>query len=103
LRADEHVAKGFAFVVMRGQISNPKVGVHRPVDMPLATDGNPEQLSDGTLKTVAANEIRGAKLFGAPRNLIHNICGDTVLVLNKALKGGPVAQVDVRKRSAMSL
>ena len=71
--------------------------------MPLATDGNPEQLSDSALKAVAADEVRGANLFAAPRYLIHETCGDTVLVLNKALKGGLVAQFDVGKGSAMSL
>jgi hypothetical protein len=88
---------------MRGQISNPKVGVHGPVDVPLAADGNPQQLSDSALKAVAADEVRGASLFAAPRNLIHESGGDSVLVLNKALKGGLVAQFDMGKRSAMSL
>src|SRR5262249_13255595 len=57
LRADEHVAKGFALVVMRGQISNPKISVHGPVNVSLAADGNPEQFPDGALKAIAADEV----------------------------------------------
>ena len=57
LGPDEDVAERLPLVVLRGQIGNPQIDRHRPVDMRLAADFDAEQFAYRAGETVAADKI----------------------------------------------
>ena len=98
-RADEHVAERLFLVAEGEQIRDAQIDGHRPVEMRLAADRDPEPFAHRAGKAVAADQIARAQGLGRPAALIPERRSHAVGVLGEVLERHLVAQRDLRMRA----